>query len=200
MLSILLLAAGQSSRMRGQDKLMQEVDGAPLIRTMAMRALATGCPVTISFPANSTDRLRAVADLDFSSVQSRDSDNGMAHSIRAGLAALPGNCDAVMIVPADMPELESDDFLTMIRVWSETDRNKILRGTSAGGKPGHPVIFPKTCFDALSRINGDEGARSVLAKNPEKTLLIPLPANHAITDLDTPEDWKAWRSSKIQAR
>lgn len=196
MLTILILAAGHSSRMRGEDKLLQDVDGKSLLRVVTERALETKLPVTIALPPTSPDRLMAVANLDVSIVQSADSAKGMAYSIRAGLAALPPKCTALMILPADMPEITKEDLLNLCRAWSETQSGVILRASTATGQPGHPVIFPKSCFDQLRKISGDEGARSVIANKSTPLRLVPLPDHHALTDLDTPEDWIRWRASK----
>lgn len=196
MLSILILAAGQSSRMRGEDKLLQEVSGTPLIRLVTERALSTRVPVTIALPARNTDRLKALKDLNVSLVQSADSANGMAYSIRAGVAALPASCTAVMVLPADMPDITREDLMTLCHAWSETQLGVIVRAATPSGQPGHPVIFPKSCFSQLKSLTGDQGARSIIASKTTPVRLVPLPDHHALTDLDTPEDWVRWRASR----
>lgn len=193
MLSILILAAGQSSRMRGEDKLLQEVEGQPLIRLIARRAGQTGCPVLVTLPVASTERRRALSDLPVSLVEVQDADQGMAHSIRAGIAALPQQTEAVMILPADMPELTGADLCLMHDFWRDSENESILRGATDAGQPGHPVVFPASCFDALLALEGDRGAKPVLSENRHLIRDVILPDAHALTDLDTQEDWKAWR-------
>ncbi len=97
-----------------------------------------------------------------------------------------------MILPADMPELTADDLKTM---WAAHQPHAIARGTSATGQPGHPVIFPKDLFRELETLRGDEGAKSVLVRHRQRLDLVPLPGEHALTDLDTPEAWAAWRAA-----
>ncbi len=196
MLSILILAAGQSSRMLGEDKLLKDVAGQPLLRLVTERALSTRVPVTLALPAKSPERLRAVKDLAVSLVQSADSAKGMAFSIRAGVAALPARCTAVMILPADMPDITREDLMNMCRAWSETQSGVILRAATETGQPGHPVVFPKSCFAKLRALTGDQGARSVIASMDTPLRLVQLPNHHALTDLDTPEDWMRWRATK----
>ncbi|MGX9350541.1 nucleotidyltransferase family protein [Shimia sp. W99] len=193
MLTILLLAAGRSSRMRGADKLLQDVNGTPQIATMAKRAQATGCPVAVCLPPEPGERHAALSGLPVLRVPVDDADLGMAHSIRAGIAALPADCTAALILPADMPEITRDDLMTMIEAHNAAP-TALLQATSADGIPGHPVIFPENCFGALKRISGDTGARPVLRRFQGETQMIPLPGTHALTDLDTPEDWAAWRA------
>ncbi|WP_299356318.1 nucleotidyltransferase family protein [uncultured Shimia sp.] len=194
MLSILLLAAGSSSRMRGADKLMQDVDGNPLIRTMATRALDTGCPVRVTLPDAAHPRAKALADLDVTQAIVPDADMGMAHSIRAGVSALPATVTAVMILPADMPDLTASDLMKMHQAFTAAPEGALLRGVTSDNHAGHPVIFPQECFEALSQISGDQGARSVVKEFAGPVVHVPLPDHHALTDLDTPEDWAHWRN------
>ncbi|WP_127111899.1 nucleotidyltransferase family protein [Shimia sediminis] len=196
MLTILLLAAGSSSRMRGQDKLMQEVDGQPLIRTMATRARDTGCPLIIALPPNPGPRQSALAGLPFQACPVADADKGMAHSIRAAVAALRPEVTALMVLPSDMPDLGVQDLNTMISAWRKAPPETILRGSSAKGQPGHPVIFPRSDFSELQALSGDQGARGLLRANADRVHLVPLPDHHALTDLDTPEDWATWRNAR----
>lgn len=193
MLGILLLAAGKSSRMRGQDKLMQTVQGTPLIAHMARRALATGCPVIVCLPGNPGARAAALNGMGLHLLPVADADLGMSHTIRAGIAALPPQCTGAMILPADMPDLTETDLSTMIDA-HDTHPDAILRGASADTRAGHPVVFPRATFSAFDGLSGDTGARAVIAAFPGRLRIVALPGLHAITDLDTPEDWAAWRA------
>ena len=115
----------------------------------------------------------------------------MAASIRAG--ALAAGNTALMILPADMPDLTSTDLQSMIDAFDQKP-SRIIRATAQDGTPGHPVLFPADLIAELAVIKGDEGARSVLQAHKHRLRLIALPDQHAITDLDTPENWAAWRS------
>ena len=53
--------------------------------------------------------------------------------------------------------------------------------------------------DDLMTLKGDEGAKSVIVRHRARLRLVPLPARHATTDLDTPEDWAAWRATQSAA-
>ncbi|MEP2533197.1 nucleotidyltransferase family protein [Shimia sp.] len=193
MLCILLLAAGRSSRMRGADKLLNTVQNAPLIVTMTKRALATGLPVSVCLPDLTGPRANALHSLAVSMVPVADADLGMAHSIRAGTSTLPDDCSAIMILPADMPEITARD-LRQMHTAHKAAPTAIIRGASADGRPGHPVVFPKSTFNKLAGISGDTGAKPVISGFDGEIRLVPLPAQHALTDLDTPEDWQNWHA------
>lgn len=187
---ILILAAGASSRMRGGDKLLEPVDGVPQLVRITHAARKTGAKVLIALPPDRPARSEAVAGL-ADCVTVPDAREGMAASIRAGVAR-SGDVAGLMILPADMPELTTADLAAALSAFDAAP-DLIWRGASATGKPGHPVIFPARDFPALAALQGDTGARMVLQAEAARVTLIALPDQHALTDLDTPEDWAAWR-------
>lgn len=195
-LHILILAAGAASRMRGADKLLQIVGGEPLIARVARATLATGLPVTVALPPDRPLRAAALAGLDLTSVTVPDPGLGMAASLGAGLAALPPGA-AVMLLLADLPEITAEDLSRMAQA-HRIAPDLIHRGTAADGTPGHPVIFPVWARAELALLTGDEGARSLLKRHAAKVMPVPLPEAHATTDLDTPEEWAAWRALRGQ--
>lgn len=193
--AILVLAAGRSSRMRGRDKLTEEIAGQPLLAERVTTAQASGAPVWVALPPREVApaRWETLAGTGAALVEVRDAASGMAASLRAGLAALPPGCPGLLILLADMPEITCADIAAVLAGF---DGATILRGTSAEGVPGHPVLFPAGDFPALARLTGDAGARDLLRREGARVRLVPLPARHALTDLDTPEDWAAWRAER----
>ncbi|WP_412554635.1 NTP transferase domain-containing protein [Shimia sp. MIT1388] len=194
-LAILLLAAGASSRMRGGDKLLEEVDGIPLLRKLARHACAVSEIVLVCLREGDEARRSVLSGLNCQTIIVPDAAEGMAHSLRAGIAQLPNLANGVMVIPADMPDLTEQDLRSMIAAHAAKP-DKILRATSADNQPGHPVVFPKKLFGELRALSGDFGARSVLKRHADSVQLIPLPGCHALTDLDTPEAWQAWRQTR----
>lgn len=189
----LICAAGASSRMRGTDKLLQEVAGMPVLRHAAAAARAAGMPVAVALPVAGpwrAARLAALEGLELTPLPVPEAAEGMAASIRAGVAAA-GSAPGIMVLLADMPEIGAAEMAAVRAGWSG-DPDRIARATAADGRPGHPVLFPRRLFPRLATLTGDAGARAVLAG--EDVLAIPLPGHRALTDLDTPEDWAAWRA------
>ena len=187
---ILILAAGASSRMRGGDKLLELVDGRPQLVRITQFAVETGAKVLVALPPDRPARSAATAG-QAEALPVPDAREGMAASIRAGVAR-SGDAAGLMILPADMPELTTADLAAALSAF-DAGRDLIWRCASATGKPGHPVIFPARDFPALAALQGDTGARMVLQAEAPRVTLIALPDQHALTDLDTPEDWAAWR-------
>jgi CTP:molybdopterin cytidylyltransferase MocA len=193
---ILILAAGSASRMRGADKLLEDVDGEPLLARSARVALATGCRVTVTLPPDRPGRLVAIQGLAVTPVIVPDAAQGMAASLIAGLRALPAAAPVLMVL-ADLPDLTTKDLQACLAVWAK-DPRAIPRGAAADGTPGHPVGFPPDLRAELLALTGDTGARAVLARHADRLHLVRLPGTHATTDLDTPEEWATWRASRAR--
>jgi len=192
-MALLLLAAGASARMRGRDKLLEPVGGQPLLRRQALAALATGTRVYVTLPPGADARRAALEGLAVEIVEVADAASGMAASLRAGVAALPPTCPAVLVALADMPDLGSEDFSRFFKTFQGDPEKPILRGTTPDGRPGHPVLFPRRFFADLARLEGDQGAKPVLKAHAAEIRSVPLPGRRALTDLDTPEAWEEWR-------
>jgi molybdenum cofactor cytidylyltransferase len=191
---ILILAAGSASRMRGADKLTEMIDGTPQLARITQAALATGCPVTVALPPDRPARAATLTGLPVSLVTVADPQHGMAESLKQGLRALPADAP-LMLLLADLPEIDATDLRDIVLSWAQTP-TAILRATAADGTPGHPVCFPPDLRAELDALAGDEGARAVLMRHKDRVRVVALPARHAITDLDTPEDWATWRAAR----
>lgn len=197
--TILLLAAGEASRMRGGDKLLEEIDGVPLLRKLTTDARSVADNVLVCLREEDDPRRSVLDDLNCRIVAVPDASKGMAHSLRAGVAELSTTTTAVMVVPADMPDITRADLAKMLR--SHQDQPEaILRATTKDQQAGHPVLFPKRLFGALEKLSGDVGAREVLRRHANEIQRVQLPGTNALTDLDTPEDWLEWRQNRLKEK
>lgn len=190
---ILLLAAGSASRMRGGDKLLEDVHGAPCLQVMAKRALATGQPVLVTMPSLNHPRAACLTGLELSVIEVPNADLGMSHSLQRGVAALPNNAKAVMILPADMPDITTDDMNEMLDAFVVTNATA-MRATTQDGATGHPTLVGMNLFEQFQKLTGDKGANAILSALGDSLMLHALKGDRARTDLDTPEDWSAWRA------
>lgn len=186
--AILILAAGASTRMRGADKLLQNVDGTPLILRAVRAALGVTGDVLVTLPPRS-DRRAWLGDTGVRIVEVAE--RSMSASLHAGVAAC--TADALMIHLADMPEVDARALATLSAAWAD-GHDPILRATDADGTPGHPVVFHRDLFPDLLALSGDTGARDVIARHPAGTCA--LQGKAATTDLDTPEAWADWRANR----
>lgn len=190
---ILLLAAGTATRMRGGDKLLEEVNGAPCLQVLAKRALETGQPVLVTLPNLDHPRSRCLDGLALTRIAVPDAHLGMSRSLQRGVAGLPHAAKSVMVLPADMPDITARDMIEMQLAFNATDA-LAMRTTTSKGAAGHPTLFAASLFDEFQGLEGDTGAQSILSGLKDRLAFHPLEGDRARLDLDTPEDWSAWRA------
>lgn len=194
---VILLAAGGSSRMRGRDKMLEEIDGKALLARQAgrVRAATTG-PVLVALPPRPHPRYDVLSGLAVTPVPVANAAAGMNASLCAAFAGVPEGADYVMVLLADLPDITEDDIKKVGNSVDLEGKNLIWRGATEDRKPGHPIVFHASLFPALRVLRGDEGAKSVVASVGDRVALVPLAGTRALDDLDTPEAWEAWRANR----
>ncbi|MBV1866938.1 MAG: nucleotidyltransferase family protein [Marinosulfonomonas sp.] len=191
---VLILAAGASKRMGGRDKLAQIVDGQSLLEHVVDVALGTGAAAFVTLPDPGTERAALLTGKPVKILSVPDADSGMAASLRVWPAAAPKKAPGVVVMLADMPDVTTHDLNTLMQAFSAAGATQIIRATNASQTPGHPVIFPRHMFEDFADLRGDQGARPLLLG--QDVIEVALPNLNATTDLDTPQDWAAWRADR----
>ncbi|MCL5779083.1 nucleotidyltransferase family protein [Limibaculum sp. FT325] len=181
--------------MGGADKLTEEAGGRPLLAraAAALKASAVDGVLAVLRPGDAA-RGAALVGLGVRVVENPRAADGMGTSIAAGVAALGPGADAVLIALGDMPDLDPSDIDRLIAAFDPAEGRAIVRALGADGTPGHPVIFGRRFFEPLRALEGDTGARAVVAEHPDFVVDVTLSGRSALTDLDTPQDWAAWRA------
>ena len=196
-IGFLFLGAGKSTRMRGRDKLLQKIDGVPLIKRTLNEALKLNFPVFVTIPVNETKRKLIIATTNAVIIEVPDADIGMGHSIATGTFEITKklNILSLAICPADLPNLNEDSLKKLINYFFKSPE-MICRPTQLRNlKFGHPVIFPKRYFEELKLIKGDMGARKILKNNAKVLNSYETDDESYFLDLDTPEDFSNWESN-----
>ena len=193
-----VLAAGASRRMGGRDKLLEPVEGAPVLARVARAALESRADETlVVLPPHGEARRAALDGLDGARiVENRLAAEGMAASIRAATAAAAAQTDALILLLADMPEVSAAHLDALIAAYDPEEGRAICRASDGQGRPGHPVLIGRRFFEALGRLEGDAGAKALLEAHGDLVETVPTPGLAATTDLDTPEAWAAWREAR----
>jgi CTP:molybdopterin cytidylyltransferase MocA len=179
--------------MLGRDKLVEQVDGVPLLRRVAMRALATGASVSVTVPDLTHPRCDALIGLNVTLIPVPDAATGISASLKRGCKQLPEAARAVMILLGDLPDLTSENLLAVCDGMTTHPDALAWRGATRSGRMGHPTILSTRLLAQIDRLTGDQGAGQLLRDLGEKTVAISLPDDAACTDLDTPAQWDAWR-------
>lgn len=194
-IALVIPAAGASRRMGDRDKLLEPVDGMPLLKRVAARAIAIADTVIVTLPDPTSPRCEALEGLPIKQVMVPDAEDGMSASLRRAAKAVPAEAQGVMVLPADMPDLTKDDLRKVARAFEDASGAFLVQATGADGTPGHPAIFPSDLMPDFQNLTGDEGARTILQANRHRLIRIALPGENALTDLDTPDAWTLWRAN-----
>ncbi|WP_299545964.1 nucleotidyltransferase family protein [uncultured Tateyamaria sp.] len=196
MMPILILAAGAASRMRGADKLMENVDGQPLLARQIETAQAVSDDVRVALPPGPHPRQSIVERAGARSVIVTDAVEGMGASLRTIFATLGPDDFHAMLLLGDLPDITESDLRAVQRATQSHPDAVVWRGATEDGKGGHPIIFSRKLFPAFSKLCGDDGGREIVIRAGTRVHLVPLPGQRARTDLDTPEEWAAWRAAR----
>ena len=192
--AILLPAAGASSRMRGRDKLMEQVNDRPLLRLQAERARAA-CPrVFVALPPRPHPRYGALKGLDVTTLAVPEHAEGLGGTLRGAVTQLPQDIDRLLLLLPDLPDITEVDIRSVLAAANAHPEGLVWRGATAEGQPGHPVIFDRSLLPAFADLSGDTGGAPVIASVSDRVFVHKLTGDQALDDLDTPEQWADWRS------
>ena len=157
MSSGLILAAGAGTRFGG-TKQLADLHGRPLL-SYALDAMTGALDRVVVVLGHEAEQIRARVDLGRAEVVvAEDWASGQSASLRRGIEALAQE-DAVVVTLGDQPFITSEVIRAAL---AELDGYDAVRAFYAG-EPGHPVVFGRAVMDAVRTIEGDVGAREILA-------------------------------------
>ncbi|MCB1544075.1 MAG: NTP transferase domain-containing protein, partial [Rhodoblastus sp.] len=112
--------------------------------------------------------------------------NGIAASVKTGLAALPPGVDGALVFLGDMPRVTAALGRRLIDAFA-ADPSADAVAPLVAGRRGNPVLLARTLFAAAQALDGDEGARKLLMRPDLRVVEIEAPGAAAAVDIDTPE-------------
>ncbi|PWU20158.1 MAG: nucleotidyltransferase family protein [Candidatus Rokuibacteriota bacterium] len=193
MTAAVVLAAGLSRRM-GQAKLLLPVRGSTVVWHTVQGVLGAGVkPVVIVTGREHEAIAQALVGVPVDIALNDHPEAGQASSIRAGVAALPAGAEAVLIVLGDQPFL--DDRIIPALVAARSDTGKPIAAPRYRDGRGNPVLFSRSVFPELLEVRGDQGARAVVERDPDRVALVEFDFSMP-PDLDTPEDYERLLSQR----
>jgi molybdenum cofactor cytidylyltransferase len=186
-ISALVLAAGRSTRMGGPNKLLATIEGQPLVRHAASAALGAGLQDVVVVTGHQGEPVRAaVGGLPVRFADNPDFAEGLSTSLRAGLAALPADCDAAIVLLGDMPRISAELVGRLVAAF-DPEKGRHIVVPVAAGRRGNPVLWSRRFFPELAKVTGDQGGRSVLSAYPEAITEVETETDAVHLDLDTRE-------------
>ncbi|HWM29258.1 MAG TPA: nucleotidyltransferase family protein [Woeseiaceae bacterium] len=180
----IVLAAGASSRF-GSPKQLEECDGTPLV-TRAVQLAENVCGSRTILVAGHEWRavVHACRPLRGYFANNARYRSGMAASIACGVRCVAAAADAVLLLLADQPLVTRAHLDVLIAAWRDSPGNIVA--TRFAETAGPPVIFPRRYFTELCDLQGDAGARSILARAADRVRTVTF--EDASVDIDRPED------------
>jgi molybdenum cofactor cytidylyltransferase len=173
--------------MGGPNKLLADLNGKPLVRIVAEQALASRAARTIVVTGHQAGEVEAALHgLDLTFVHNLDFTQGIASSVKAGIAALGEDADGAIVCLGDMPLIDADLIDRMITAF-DPDRGALIVVPVAEGRRGNPVLWSRRFFAELMTLGGDVGARHLIAKHGEAVTKVPVEGQAAFLDIDTPQ-------------
>jgi molybdenum cofactor cytidylyltransferase len=187
----IVLAAGRSTRM-GANKLTAEFVGKPVVAHLLDALADAGIPDPIVVVGHAADDVRnALGNRTARYVLAEYFADGMGHSLAAGITAVPGDWAAVLVCLGDMPLLT----VRLIKALSEAANTDAIVVPVHEGRRGHPVLWGRRFFPALTTLQGDVGARALIEAHPKSLCEIEwADGDEIFVDVDDKSSLDAIRS------
>ena len=194
-----ILAAGNSTRMGKDNKLLRNVGDASLVRNTAVEMLNSdvdSCSIVLGYQSDKVAEV--IKDLNISLILNPLWQEGQASSLKAALNTLDDTYSDLLIMLGDLPGVKSRHINTIIEehLLTNNRRSKITI-PSFNGKKGNPVIWGRSFFPDLSNLEGDVGGRALFNHHPAAINLLDMDDPAVVTDTDTPEDFENFMSNNI---
>ena len=184
------IAAGLSSRMKGPNKLLQDIGGQNLIQHTYGQLAASAVDDLIIVTGRDADEMESsIVNCELSIpkfVFNSNYEQGMTTSIQAGLKAIQ-KTDAVMICLSDMPLLTTTDYNVLLDAFREAHDTSAILAPFAGKKKGNPVIFGSSFFTQMAEHTNPNGCSEIVKANGSRLIQFETASDHYFFDIDTPE-------------
>lgn len=195
-----LILAGGAGRRFGGDKLLADFGGVPMIRRVAERVVQGGFAEVLAVTGADDTAIRAALEgLALRIVHACNWADGMAFTLRAGMAALAPDASGVCVFLGDMPLVPTGLCAELPRLAQQSGYAARPR---VSGKPGHPVAFTRAAFADLLSLEGDTGANALLRQRTD-VAYCDTADRGAVIDVDTPADLaaaaRAWNACATSA-
>jgi molybdenum cofactor cytidylyltransferase len=185
-LSCVLLAAGTSSRMGSQNKLLIDIDGQPLVRRTAKMLLDYELVELVVVVGHEAELVKkALHGLALTIVENKDYREGQMTSVHAGIKALNSDTDGIIVCLSDLVLLNTADLRELHLAFDECETAILV--PQYLGQRGNPIILAQSQREAIVQGEKNLGCRKLIAKNPHEVTVFEAKNDHLSFDLDTPE-------------
>ena len=189
MISAILLAAGQSKRMGGDNKLIKKYNKKYLINHIIgtlIKSKVNKIIVVLGFQKSKVRKI-IVKNKKINFVFKKNYKSGMASSIKTGLKRISEKSIGFLIVQADMPLISTkiiDALCYAIR-----NSNKEIVAPIYKRNMGNPIGFKRSMTRILNKTSGDSGAKKMIKRNKKNLSLIRVNSKSIFKDFNTQRDF-----------
>jgi molybdenum cofactor cytidylyltransferase len=190
MLSLIVLAAGKSTRMRGRNKLLVRVRRKTIIRRVVESALSSNVDEVIVVLGWEARKVRdELADLPCRFVVNKNYGKGQSSSVKAGMTEIAAGTEAVLILPGDVGMIDPHSINTVIEAYGNAKTPIVV--ASHAGRAGHPILLSKELFKEIELIDeATFGLKSIVNRHESEVRMVETNSENVLRDIDTPEDLK----------
>lgn len=190
-ISALVLAAGRSTRMGVENKLLRKIGVNPMVRQTVETALASGVEDVIVVTGHQTNEvMESLKGLKVRFVENPNFTEGLSTSLKAGARALPVGCDGAIIMLGDMPLVSTEVLTRLIAAFDPVEGRSICVPTY-DGKRGNPILWGAQFFPDFQALTGDIGAKHLLSENEDGLCEVAMADGGVLADFDTPDAFNA---------
>jgi molybdenum cofactor cytidylyltransferase len=188
MIVAIVLAAGESSRM-GVPKLLLPYGGSTIIETVLTNVTASRADATLVVLGSGRGSLREkIKRFPVRTAVNARFREGMLSSIQKGLASVPADCRAALIILGDQPGISPAVIDALIGAWTEGKKGLVV--PVHGGRRGHPLLLDMKYRDEVSRLSPEKGLRALVGAHPGDVLEVETQDAAVLSDIDTPADYR----------
>ena len=188
-ISAILLAAGQSKRIRGENKLLKKYKGKILINHILKSLITSKVNKIIIVLGHENRKIKKIAlkSKKIIFVFNSNYARGISTSIKCGIKKISKKNIGFLITHADMPLVTKTIVNTLCSALK--NKNKEIFVPVYKKKIGNPLAFKYSMIKSLKKIKGDRGAKKLIRSNKSKVQLVKMKSKSILIDFDQLKDF-----------
>ena len=191
MISAILLAAGESKRMVDENKLVKKYKNIPLIKHAVSNVINSSIDELIIVLGYQKEAIEKIIEENkkIKFIANPNFESGIASSIKKGLDSLSKETEAFFICLGDMPNVNKEIYNQLINA-SFSNKDKEIFVPYYQERQANPILFSKKMKDEIQKIEGDFGAKKIIADNEKKVFKLSIQDKGVITDFNKINDFE----------